>query len=483
MKRFNWYTLLCFVATSALISQSAYASFVNRFKFDDGRTNWQYIANFSSGVLIILLLLVAIFLCITLVRAHRANKELRAIKAELEQRVKERTATLDESNRLLQRTNSLLEGEIHQHKQTSILLASSEAYIKSILDSMPVTLIGLDKDFQITQWNNFATQTTGLALKNVLNQNLWEAYPSITLSQAQAQKVLDTGEAVTIKHCQRGQYYFDITVYALQGENETGLVVLVDDVTQQSKAENLLIQKDKFSSMGELAAGMAHDINMPLTTIREEVVGLIDLCQQNSKNTQSVLSVLTSTKNHCEQASAIVKHLLDFSNTDSEEKESTEILRVIDHSLDVASNMFANTNGIVFKDIDIIKHYSQDVPRIPGHISELQLVFLTIFRHACHAFSEKKLQDFKPKLTIEVNTFYDSLWVKVQHNGKGLTSEEQMTIFEPFYQDKDTIENGCDLESRLSFSYFIVADHHGGEMSVTSDVDVGSTFHIQLLLR
>ena len=83
---------------------------------------------------------------------------------------------------------------------------------------------------------------------------------------------------------------------------------------------------------------------------------------------------------------------------------------------------------------------------------------------------------------MDVSEFYDSVWIKIQHNGAGLSGEEQMTIFEPFYQNED-IDDGCEMENRLSFPHFIVTEHHGGQMAVTSDLEVGTTFHIQLRLK
>lgn len=467
----------------AVMPLTSYAGFIDNFKFEDDTTNWQYIANFSSGVLIILLFLSVVFLCFTLLKAHRANKELHQIKTNLEARVKERTVTLDESNRLLQRTNQLLEGEINQHKQTSQLLVASEAYIKSILDSMPLTLIGLNRDFEITQWNNHAIESTGVELKNALSKNLWEALPSVAISKDQLQSVFDNDEVMVIKHCQRGQYYFDITVYPLKNDSETGLVVLLDDVTQQSKAENLFIQKDKFSSMGELAAGMAHDINTPLNVINKEISALIDGQAQQAFNDDEILAIRKKIRTSCNQAFAIVNHLLNFSHSDSQHKEVASVPEVIDRSLELARKMFTHIHESDFDRIHVRKNYAPDIKSIPCHASELHLVFISLLRHACYAFGFIDDKSFTPELTIEVSTFYDSLWVKIQHNGLGLSTEEQMTIFEPFYQDKDIFEDGCKLENRLSFPYFIIVDHHGGQMSVTSDVDMGSTFHIQLLLQ
>lgn len=464
------------------IASHAQAGFMHYFKNPDGTTKWQHVANFSSSVLILLLLITAAFLFFSVRKALKANKELKMIRDDLEQRVIERTATLDESNRLLQRANQMLEGEITQHKETTALLQSSETYIKSILDSMPLMLIGLNKDLVVTQWNNWAQRITGIATEEVIGKNLWDAYPTITLSPEQVTSVLEEGETITIKHSQRGQYYFDITVYALKGHRETGIVILVDDVTQQSKAENLLIQRDKFSSMGELAAAMAHDINIPLRAIVRDIHELRENIAGEEISPRTLNRWLDDAKENSRQASAIINHLLEFSNSESEEKQPASIPNIIDHSVLIAGSMFSDTDGLKFKDIQIERNYAENLPNIPCHMSELQQVFVSLLRHACYSLGKSKDKTKRPTIDISVSEFYDSMWIKIQHNGRGLTSDEQMTIFEPFYQN-ETIANACDLENRLSFSYFIVTEHHQGQMAVTSDENVGSTFHIQLQLR
>lgn len=476
-----------YIATPLMIlsfcmSSSSHAAFIDYFKNDNGTTKWQHVANFSSSVLILLLLISAIFLLLNVLKAHRANKELKLIKLNLEKRVIERTATLDESNRLLQQSNAMLEGEITEHKETTALLGSSEAYIKSILDSMPLMLIGLNENLNITQWNSWAQKTTGMTSEHVIGKNLWDAYPTITLSQEQIQNILDNGGSTTIKHNQRGQYYFDITLYALSGHRETGIVILIDDVTQQSKAENLLIQRDKFSSMGELAAAMAHDINIPLGAIVKDIHELKESLKDEHVDSANLSHWLDDGHENSRQAAAIVDQLLAFSKSDSEQKQISFIPNIADHAVLLASSMFSSTGSLKFGDILIERSYAPDLRQAPCHTSELQQVFLSLLRHACYSLEKSPSPEKPATIKIDVSEFYDSIWIKVQHNGHGLSSEEQMTIFEPFYQNEEGVK-GCDLENRLSFAYFIVTEHHGGQMSVTSDINVGTTFHIQLPLK
>ena len=103
---------------------------------------------------------------------------------------------------------------------------------------------------------------------------------------------------------------------------------------------------------------------------------------------------------------------------------------------------------------------------------------------ALNATSSSQVEVQKPSITIQANHFYDALWLKVQHNGRGLSLQDQQVLFEPFFADG----SGADLDDynagwRLSYAYFIITEQHRGQLAVTSDVDIGTTFHIQLLLN
>ena len=194
-----------------------------------------------------------------------------------------------------------------------------------------------------------------------------------------------------------------------------------------------------------------------------------------------MLELLDEGREDSRQASAIINHLIGFANSDSEKKLAS-LPDILDHALEIASHMFFDTGGLKFSDISITKTYADELHLVPCHVAEIQQVFLSILRHACYALKQASPATRKPAISIDVSEFYDSVWVKIQHNGAGLSSEEQTTIFEPFYQNED-IDDGFEMENRLSFPYFIVTEHHGGEMAVTSDLKVGTTFHIQLQLK
>jgi PAS domain S-box-containing protein len=474
-----------------LQSQPLYAGLRMQFKYPDGSTNWQHVANWSGGILILLLSIVVINLFFTRRKVRESNLELKEIRNKLELRVQERTATLDESNSLLKETNKLLENEIAKHVSTASRLRASESYIKNILRSMPLMLVGVNKDGQITQWNKRAEDITGIKAEDVMDKNLWDAYPIITVSPGLVNEAMEKNETITIKHSQRGQYYFDITIYPLQDQVETGVVILIDDVTKKILAENMLIQNDKITSMGELASSMAHDINMPLQSILFDLRTFQHLLSDSSQYMDEIKSngipeKLSSLLSHSyekgEKVASIVQNLQEFARGRSGRKQLSNIVDVMEHTLELAGDVLSAPSRLKFVDIQIERNYEKDLPMIPCYVTELQQAFLSLFRHAYDALSQVNDAVHKPVIKIKMNVSYDSFWIRIQHNGVGLTNEEQLYLFEPFIR-KDAPEVGYDAGKRLSFAYFIITEQHQGHMAVTSDINVGTTFHIQMLLK
>ena len=490
------------VVTCALIallsvvvySQLASVDIFSAFREEDGATNWQYVSNFSSSMLIIALSITAIRLAFTRRTARRYNRELEEIRAELEDRVKERTATLDEANVLLQDSNKALEEEIDEHLETTTRLRLSESYITSILRSMPLMLIGLNKEGEITQWNSRAEEISGLPEKTVLGKNLWEAYPTMTVTPAQIKKAQDEDKTLTIKYSQRGQYHFDITIYPLHDQRDTGVVILVDDVTQRVQSENMLIQRDKMSSMGEMAAIMAHDINIPLQAILKDVQTVRQELTEEHIDPIGMNELLEDALIRGRQAATVIQNLVAFSDSGAGEKQQANITQVMDHSVELAEDVLSVTKGLRFKDVAINKNYADDLPELNCHAPELQQAFLSLFRYACHALGKVEDPKHAPVINIEISEFYEAIWVRVQHNGLGISIEDQQYIFEPFFANENSVAavNGVAVHKhdehfsagdRLSFAHFIITEQHQGQIAVTSDIEIGTTFHIQLPLK
>jgi len=182
------------------------------------------------------------------------------------------------------------------------------------------------------------------------------------------------------------------------------------------------------------------------------------------------------------QAASVIENLINFSDSGAGEKQLADVTAVMDHSIELAADVLSVTKGLRFKDVAINQNYADELPQLRCHVPELQQMFLSLFRYCCHALGKIEDPAHSPAINIEISEFYDAIWVRVQHNGRGMSNEEQQLIFEPFFAGShaaaDVAEN--DASERLSFVQFIVQDQHQGQVAVTSDVNIGTTFHIQL---
>lgn len=447
----------------ASLSLKAQADMFAVFREEDGSTKWQYVANTSASVLILTLLIVLFFLIRAHLRAVRANRALTEIKATLEDRVSRRTAVLQE---------------------TTEQLRKREAYIASIVNSMPVMLIGLNRQRQITQWNTTAQTITGRPFEDVVGQDLWQAYSSITLTAEQVEQVFTSGETLELNHTQQGQYSFNITVYPIDSDPNTGIVILISDVTKQVNAENKVAERDKASAMGELASAMAYDIDQPINAIFDRVSSAREKIEsaQLGKVKDFLLQEVEVVRQSAHQAMAIAQNLLSVARSHRDAKQVVDLAPIMDRSIELATRLFQSPDSVSFGDIDIRRHYASSLPQVPCFPTELEQVFVRLLRNAFYAITAaSQTPDFSPWINVEIGEFVDTVWIKVEHNGKGLTPDEQLDIFEPFFAISARPAS-CPVEQRLSYSYFIITKHHGGYMSVTSDKEHGTCFNIQLAL-
>jgi len=442
-------------------SLNAYAALLDVFRYEDGRTNWQYVANTSASLLIMILLIVLAFLIRANLRSGKANRALTEIKATLEERVAQRTAVLQE---------------------TTEQLSKRETYIASIVNSMPVMLIGLNQQLQVTRWNKTAEDTTGRPFEDVVGLNLWEAYPAITLKAEQVLSVLTSGETLHLIHSQRGQYSFDITLYRLEGHDETGIVILISDITKQVNAEYQVAERDKISALGELASAMAYDISLPLNTIvsrnsgTRQIIDAADLGPAKSFLLQEMAIVHQSAQ----QATSIAQNLLDLARSHRTTEQAADVTAIMDRSIELANSLFTDVNGLAFRDIEIHRDYAESLPQISCFPDELEQVFVRLLRSSFYAIKAKTWsEDEKPWIKVEVGDFFDSIWIKILHKGQSLSPDEQVEIFEPFFAIT-TQTGACPVEQRLSYPHFIITEHHQGHLSVTSGEELGTCFNIQL---
>ncbi|KOS08394.1 hypothetical protein AM493_16860 [Flavobacterium akiainvivens] len=269
---------------------------------------------------------------------------------------------------------------------------------------------------------------------------------------------------------------------------------LEHSLEELKQTQNQLIQSEKMASLGELTAGIAHEIQNPLNFVNnfsDVSIELLDEMQEELDNgdTEEVKAIAGDIKqnlekiaHHGRRADSIVKGMLQHSRASSGQKEPTDINALADEYLRLAYH------GLRAKDksfnASLVTHFAEDLPKIKVLPQDVGRVLLNLFTNAFYATQQKgrQLADETYKPTVEVTTTLkdDSVEIIVKDNGTGIPDAIQDKILQPFFTTKPTGE-GTGLG--LSLSYDIVVKAHGGTIDIESAEGQGATFIINLPLN
>jgi two-component system NtrC family sensor kinase len=261
-----------------------------------------------------------------------------------------------------------------------------------------------------------------------------------------------------------------------------------------------LIQNEKMSSLGQLVAGVAHEINNPVNFIEanlshlknyvEDLLDLLSLYQQQYPNpiseiqhqaktidvnfiTEDLPKILSSMKMGTERIQKIVLSLRNFSRLDEAEKKSVNIHEGIDNTLLILQHRLKNTKER--PEIQIIKHYG-NIPLVECHAAQLNQVFMNILSNAIDAIEEDPLPTPCIRIQSEISSS-NSLIVRIADNGMGIPSAIQKRIFDPFFTSK-SVGKGTGLG--LSISYQIIVKKHSGSLKYRTKPGKGTEFWIEI---
>lgn len=222
-----------------------------------------------------------------------------------------------------------------------------------------------------------------------------------------------------------------------------------------------LVRSEKLASLGELVAGIAHEINNPLTGI----LVFSSLIKNDSRLDAALKSDLETIIQETERCALIVKGLLDFARETAPQKSWISLNDVLEASLALVRNQ------ALFQNITIFRDYSDDMPAILADPNQLEQVFINMLLNAGHAM----ITGGTLRVTTAKVDGTNGVVAKVADTGCGIPEENLARIFDPFFTTKDTSGTGLGL----SVSYGII-NSHGGTIEVESSVGIGTTFTIRL---
>jgi len=229
------------------------------------------------------------------------------------------------------------------------------------------------------------------------------------------------------------------------------------DITQQKRLQEELIQSEKLASIGTLASGIAHEINNPLTGI----IGTAELMLENLMENSQLREFTMDIINYAQSAAEIIKDLTSYSRREEGRLALVDLHEVIDTSLKLAQR------GMKFNGVKVQK-ILEPLPKIEGNPNELRQVFLNLIMNAIQAMNGKGI------LTIECRQSGGNVQISVSDTGHGIEQENIEKIFNPFFTTK---EPGLGTGLGLSIAHQIIYNM-GGRITVESIPGEGTTFYI-----
>jgi two-component system, NtrC family, sensor kinase len=245
-----------------------------------------------------------------------------------------------------------------------------------------------------------------------------------------------------------------------------GRLIIMDDITERVELEAQLSQADKLSSIGLLAAGVAHEVNTPLAVISSYAQMLAKQLQGDPQRGALLEKITRQTF----RASEIVNNLLNFSRTSGTEFTEIDVNKVISDTLALLEHQFRTSR------IHIQSELYRDLPLIYGNAGRLQQVFLNLFLNAKDAMNNGG--------TLRIATANgEAIIVSVADTGSGIAQEHIHRIYDPFFTTKSAPRDGQNRGTGLGLSVtYGIIQEHAGKIKVESRPGEGTTFLLEFPL-
>ncbi len=443
-------------------------------------------------------------------RLKEAQDHSDLLHESLERRVRERTAALEELNQSL-RT------EIAQRRRTEEQLRLAHAETNRLLSAISSILISMDENRRVTRWNQAAEQVFGILAADVLGR-LFRDCPIRWRRDEEWERILGCAVAdapvrlndVWIQSDRGPDRLLYLTVYPIRGEGlpSVGALILGIDGTEKRLLEEELRRSQKLESIGQLAAGIAPEINTPIQYIGDNVSFLRDAFNDLTRALSALLAlhtaagqnavtaqVLAETERAVAEAEVayvcaeippaiqqtlegvahvakIVRAMKEFSHPGGEEKTLVDINRAIENTITVARNEWKYV-------ADVVTDFEAALPPVLCHPGDLNQVLLNLLVNAAHAIGEQGDVKAGAKGTITVSTrqLREQVEIRVRDTGGGIPAAIRARIFDPFFTTKPV---GKGTGQGLTIARNVIVQKHGGLLTFETEVGKGTTFIVLL---
>jgi two-component system NtrC family sensor kinase len=365
--------------------------------------------------------------------------------------------------------------EVKERKQAEESLRLQQAYFQQLFDNSPDAIVMLDNTDRVVQINDGFERLFGYQAEEIKDRFINEliipednAEEAATLSRTAL-----CGKAArveTVRKCRDGSL-IDVSAlgYPIHFDSKTvGVYVIYSDITERKQAEERekelqreLYLSSRLASIGELAAGVAHQLNNPLTGVLGFSQRLLRKSTDEEAN-QDLKRIYTET----ERAAKIVQNLLTFARRRQPNKEYSDVNNIVQSALELRAYELKTSN------IEVITNLAPDMPKIMLDFHQIQEVFLNLILNAEQAMTEANSGG---KLTIKTEKNKGYVMCTFSDDGPGISPENLDNVFDPFFTTKGE-RGGTGLG--LSVCHGIIGEH-GGKIYAKIKPNKGATFFVE----
>jgi two-component system, NtrC family, sensor kinase len=348
---------------------------------------------------------------------------------------------------------------------------SLKEFHENIVESINIGVFAVDLDDRIESWNTQMESMYSRPRVEVLRQRISDIFPADFVARF---------NSVRDEHGTHTLYKFrlalpngavrtaNIAIAPLVTRNfvSVGRIILVDDITDRIQLEAQLTQAEKLSSIGLLAAGVAHEVNTPLAVISSYT----QMLTKHMRDDERLAPVLEKITQQTFRASEIVNGLLNFSRTSGTEFTSLDLNELLRDTVTLLDHQFKTSQIRVEMNLD------PHLARIHGNQGKLQQVILNLMLNA------KDAMFGVPNATLKIATFNGDgrVFARIQDAGGGIEKEHLHRIYDPFFTTKTKPQEGEHKGTGLGLavSYGIMQEH-AGKIHVESEIGVGTAFQLE----
>jgi len=363
--------------------------------------------------------------------------------------------------------------DISEHRQLEVDLERSEKKYRAIFNNIPNPVFVLDIKTLVIQDCNMSVETVyGFTAEEIIDKSFLDLFREEErehyASRLKASSVINQA-----KHLAKGpkELFVDIRISLSEYSGQEVFLVTTSDITKRLEAEQQLIQASKMATLGEMATGVAHELNQPLSVIKTASSFFIRKINRGEFIEKEILdTMLVKVDSNVDRAARIINHMRQFARKTDMAMEKISINNVLMNAFEIFSQQ------LKVRGIEVVKDMHQILPRIHADPSRLEQVFINLLLNARDAIEEKVSATNRTghEKQITLRTYKDGDWIIVEvcDTGVGIPKHVADKIFEPFFTTKE-VGKGTGLG--LSISYGIVKDC-GGMIKALPNKDQGTCF-------